>query len=57
MKVFQFRKFNSESESDSPLNQKVGFEGHDDTWLAHQDDFQVSLHDDHDDHDDHDVRP
>ena len=20
---------------------KVGFEGHDDTWLAHQDDFQV----------------
>ena len=60
MKVFQFRKFNSES--DSPLNQKVGFEGHDDTWLAHQDDFQVSLHDDHNnhddlyDHDDHDDR-
>ena len=22
---------------------QVGFEGHDDTWLAHQDDFQVIL--------------
>ena len=24
-------------------NHQVGFEGHDDTWLAHQDDFQVIL--------------
>ena len=23
-------------------NKGIGFEGHDDTWLAHQDDFQVN---------------
>ena len=45
----KFRRFNSDG---CPI-EKVGFEGHDDTWLAHQDDFQVSLHYDHDEHDEH----
>ena len=34
--------FSSYSELNSEFT-KVGFEGHDDTWLAHQDDFQVCL--------------